>query len=242
MELLPNVHMLNRAIGANVFLLDDAESPTLIDAGLPLSGRRILRSLADAGHAPEELGQVLLTHYHPDHSGGAGEVRERTGAQVLCHAEDAELLIARGGQRRRRMAFRKEVPIDGFLSDNQVLPTLGGLQVLHTPGHTPGSLCFYLPEQSAVFVGDLFLHTSDRLSRPARGSTFDQEQYDASLRRIADLNVAACFPSHGPAILENASEAIWDLAGSQRRRTRSLSGIFRDVPRMWRFGISLVRK
>jgi glyoxylase-like metal-dependent hydrolase (beta-lactamase superfamily II) len=243
MEIFPKVHLMNRVRGANVFFLNDLITPTLIDSGLPLSSRRIIRSLDEVGVEPDGLKQILLTHHHIDHSGGAEQVRDQTRAQILCHVEDADFLIQR--KRRRRGVKLQHGPVpDGFLSEGDILPILGGLEVLHTPGHTPGSLCFYLPLYKAVFVGDLFLHTSDRLSRPSRGATFHQEQYEESLNRVAELDVDACFPAHGPPILSGASEAIKRLrdARGERRSKPDFVGRLRDVPKVIRFGISLFRK
>ena len=224
-------------------MLNDSITPTLIDSGLPFSGRRIIASLDEVGLQPEGLKQILLTHHHIDHSGGAVQVRDQTRAQIPCHIEDAGFLAQ--GKRRKRKKNLHHGPIpDGFLSEGDLLPTLGGLEVLHTPGHTPGSLCFYLPLYKAVFVGDLFLHTSDRLSRPSRGATFHQEQYEESLTRIAELDVDACFPAHGPPILSGASEAIKrlrDARGGRRSRSNFL-GRIRDIPRVIRFSISLFKK
>lgn len=243
MEIFPQVHLLNRVRGANVFLLNDVVAPTLIDSGLPFSGRRIIKSFGDVGLEAAGLKQILLTHHHVDHSGGAAQVRDQTAAKVLCHIEDAEILM-RGRHRKRNMKFHQGPNPDGFLSEGDILPILGGLEVLHTPGHTPGSLCFYLPRYNAVFVGDLFLHTSDRLSRPSRGATFHEQQYEESLSRIADLNVDVCFPSHGSPILSNASEAIKRLRDvpSGRRSRSKFIGKIRDVPKVLRFGISLFKK
>lgn len=246
MEILPGVHLLERVRGGNVFLLNDPACPTLIDAGLPRSGRRILQSLKETGLAPTDLEQVLLTHFHVDHSGGAAEVRQLTGARVLCHPADAALLRPGPGRRGRpwRRFAIQEMPVDGLLAEGQVLPVLGGLQVLQTPGHTPGSLSFYLLQQRAIFVGDLFLNIGGRLSQPILRRPEDREMYESSLRRVAELEVEACLPAHGPAILSGAAELIWRLveARSARGRGRGLLGALRDVPRVLRFGIGFLRK
>ena len=246
MELLPGVHLLRHVLGANVFLLHDPTSPTLIDAGLPRAGRRILRSLADAECPPEKLTQVLLTHYHIDHTGAADEVRKATGARLLSHRADADILKDRprpGGKPWRRVGS-PNLDVDALLEDGQVLPLLGGLQVLHTPGHTPGSLCFYLTRYKALFVGDLFLHTSDRLSRPLPGMTYDAGDYTRSLHRVAGLDVEACFPAHGDPTLSDASSLIRDLveALGLPRRKRGPTGTLRDIPRMGKFVASMWRK
>jgi glyoxylase-like metal-dependent hydrolase (beta-lactamase superfamily II) len=233
-------------MGANVFLLHDPALPTLIDAGLPRSGRRIVRSLESAGCPLNRLAQVLLTHYHLDHTGAADEVRKATGARLLCHQADADILKDRprpGGKPWRRVGI-PNLEVDGLLKDGQTLPVLGGLQVIHTPGHTPGSLCFYLPQHKALFVGDLFLHTSDRLSRPMPGLTHNADDYTRSIQRVAAMDVQACFPAHGDPILTGAAGLIADLARvlDQPRSKRGPGAALRDVPRVGRFMASLFRK
>ena len=106
--------------------------------------------------APHELGPilhviagrtvraVLCTHAHDDHVRGAPELGARVDAPVLLHLDDLQLWSQTHG-----------TPPDGALADGQEIE-IGGttLTVLHTPGHTPGAVCFYAPDLATVFTGD----------------------------------------------------------------------------------------
>ena len=88
---------------------------------------------------------VLCTHAHDDHIGAAGAVREATGAPTCLHPADRMLWDR----------VHPQLPPDRELGDGQVLTVAGvAVTVLHTPGHSPGSCCFSLPSEGAVFTGD----------------------------------------------------------------------------------------
>ena len=83
--------------------------------------------------------------------------------------------------------------------------TIDGLTVIHTPGHTDGSICLYLPGR-ALFVGDALL-TADKqgLSLPRRSMSTDLDQAKESIKKISELNYSVLLPGHGPPIERNAS-------------------------------------
>src|SRR2546422_6909285 len=161
MEVLPNVHVV-RLIGAQAYLLVDGDEITLVDAGHAGSARPLRAYLARIGRSLEHITRIVCTHGHPDHIGGVHEIGALSGAEVLLHPADAE---------RLRIRFREVIanfspgPIVALLTrapahaapvvEGDELPVLGGLRVLHTPGHTPGCICLYSPEGRFWIVGDL---------------------------------------------------------------------------------------
>lgn len=80
---------------AKAFLIPTREGAILIDSGTPGQSERILQAMAAHGAAPESLRLILITHGHFDHFGSARELRERTGAPVAVHADDA-IALRRG--------------------------------------------------------------------------------------------------------------------------------------------------
>ncbi|HHN94398.1 MAG TPA: MBL fold metallo-hydrolase [Anaerolineae bacterium] len=173
----------------NVYLAEGAPL-TLVDVGPRYEPARaaLKRGLAAHGHQLAEVGRIVLTHAHADHSGLAAEVARLSGAEVLTHALNIPWLD--GGSGARRLAFyadvlrwagvppqmllrlsrmrrgmsRYEEPLtpDGTLSDGDVL-RLGDEEwvVLHTPGHTGGLICLHQPRRRLLLSSDhLLRHVS----------------------------------------------------------------------------------
>lgn len=132
---------------------------------------------------------VLNTHCHPDHIGGDDFVRRHCGAQVLFHPDDQPIF---------EFFMGKRVKPDGFLYDGQVLEVNGLVfEVLHTPGHSPGSVVFKVERERTLFTGDLlFAGSIGRTDFP--GS--DPRQMVRSLKRILALpGDYTIYAGHGPA-------------------------------------------
>ena len=174
MEIIPNVHLIPNTI-ANPYLLIDPDGLTLIDAGLPGSHRKILRYLASLGYAPGDLKRILITHADFDHVGGLAPLKAATGARVYASPVEAQAMAEGHASRPlkprsaiTRLLFDlmaglfKPAPVqaDELLSDGQILPVLGGLRVIETPGHTPGHISLVCP-----FCRDPVLWQFDRLGR-----------------------------------------------------------------------------
>ncbi|MEE8442905.1 MAG: MBL fold metallo-hydrolase [Dehalococcoidia bacterium] len=221
-EVVPGVHLVDGLPGGlkagNVYLLVD-DVLALVDTGLPGNLEGIARYVVSIGRRLEELSYVLLTHSHPDHTGGAPALRKHTGAQIMAHPGDVT-----NGKRGRSVAymgmfgtsglplpFLRRVPADGLLNDGDVLPLLGGLRVHHTPGHTPGSVCFELEQLGVLFTGDLLIADN---GVPERNHAFpgsELEAYRASIERMALLKYETLCSGHGQPIQVNAAQRVRDL-------------------------------
>ncbi len=215
MEIIPNVHHIP-GIVANPYLIIDPTGLTLIDAGLPGSSRKILKYMADLGYAPKGLHRIIITHADMDHIGGLAALKAATGARVFSSAIEAEA-IARGKPSRpiqSRSLFRKilmgamglfktaHVQVDEFLTDGEVLPVLGGLQVLETPGHTPGHISLYSPSSTILFCGDSMVSTPEGLQSSRPSLTWDNTKADESTRKQAALGATIVCSGHGPVVKE----------------------------------------
>ena len=168
---------IKRIVFANVsaYLVYSDKVAMMVDTGHKGMCKRILKALEEAGHTSEALKLIVLTHSHYDHAGGAAELKKLTGARVLIHQSEAENLnigrtsIPNGTRWKgkfiawtgRRFA-KKVIRISPLEPDILVGEKLGlseyGIPgyVLHTPGHTSGSLSVIL-ENGAAFVGDTML-------------------------------------------------------------------------------------
>jgi glyoxylase-like metal-dependent hydrolase (beta-lactamase superfamily II) len=139
---------------------------------------------------------IANSHAHIDHVLGVGAVREATGARFLLHQADLEILRGTSTMASRWMGGNVEQPPDpdAFLSDGDAIDVDGlKLQVLHTPGHTQGSVCFYA--NGVLFAGDtLFAGSIGRTDLP--GGDYDQEMASIVERLLALPDDTIVLPGH----------------------------------------------
>jgi hydroxyacylglutathione hydrolase len=138
------------------------EDICLIDSGVSGSEKTILDYLKRTGRSPEEISKLVLTHAHPDHIGAATAIKRICGCTVAAHAAEKAWIEDVDLQARERPVpgffslVGGSVPVDCTLQDGDALHLESGLalQVLHTPGHSPGSLSLWLAEEGALFTAD----------------------------------------------------------------------------------------
>jgi glyoxylase-like metal-dependent hydrolase (beta-lactamase superfamily II) len=213
MKVLDDIHIIPN-VQANSYLIVEPDGLTIIDTGMPFSEKQTLKYIASLGHSPEEIKRILITHADLDHYGCLAALQEASGARTYASQSEAEAM-ARGGSSRpvnrsigrfqgfiiRLMGkYLRPTPIqvDEMLTDGQVLPVLGGLQVVETPGHSPGHLSFFVPSLRVLFCGDS-MKSNDKGLRASRSrNNWNQSLAEASVRKQAALGVQIVCPGHGP--------------------------------------------
>jgi glyoxylase-like metal-dependent hydrolase (beta-lactamase superfamily II) len=145
------------------------------------------------------VNQIVITHAHIDHVGGAMKLRAATGAPILLNQNDSALLKMLDAQAAWiGMAAPGEVDIDhsiGELDKVQAGPLVA--QVMHTPGHTEGSVCLYFPKQQKLIAGDtLFAGSIGRTDLP--GGSFEQIISSLHEKVLTLPDETVVVPGHGP--------------------------------------------
>jgi glyoxylase-like metal-dependent hydrolase (beta-lactamase superfamily II) len=217
MEIAPGVHAV-RLLSVFAFLIPEPRM-TLIDTGLIGSGRSVRRYVKRIGRSMDELDQIICTHAHPDHIGAVRELAAEREVEVLMHPADLSGLSVRlrdavaNRNRGQLLAYLTRHPGDATpIEDGQLLPMLGGLQVIHTPGHTPGSICLYAGQQKLLFVGDALQVIRGRVTFASSVFSEDLPLAKASVGRLAALDVETIAFSHYPPWREGANEVLRQLA------------------------------
>ncbi len=220
MEITPKVHLVPDVI-ANPYIIIDADGLTLVDTGLPGSQKKILKYITERDYSARDLVRIILTHSDLDHVGGAAALKRLSGARVYASAIEADA-IARGVPSRsitgpfswrrllrsiaRRFFKPEPVKVDELLAEGQTLPVLGGLQVLETPGHTPGHISLFSPSTGVLFVGDSIVSRDGRLVGSIPANTWDAEKAAASVRKQTALSPQIVCSGHGPFVMDAASK------------------------------------
>ena len=162
------------SFGNNAYLIQDRASGEAIVVDAPADGERILAALGEG-----RVTAIVVTHRHPDHWVSIDALKQATGARVLCHEADQEPYAEK---------------VDGTLGDGEEIE-LGELRVrvIHTPGHTPGSLC--------LLVGN-HLISGDTLFPGGPGRTHRPEDLQEEIRSITSRlfelpDEVAVHPGHG---------------------------------------------
>ncbi len=204
---------------SNVYLLGD-EDAIVVDAGTGAYVDTILEEIARVVPL-KRIGRIVLTHSHYDHIGGAAEIQKATGSRIYLHEEEARPILS--GDYSFTLTSRSEVDLGKL--DIEPLKTgqrlkLGSseLEILHTPGHSPGSIVLLDRDGRSAVVGDTVFCDGGVGRWDLPGG--DLGKLQSSLGMIGRLGLRNMYPGHG-------SYAEGDAPEHLRMATGYLEGIYR---------------
>ena len=242
----------------NVFLVRLTQGYLLIDCGLNTEPAFLAfeSGMQALGLQWTDIRQILLTHMHPDHMGMSAKLLQLTGATLMMHETEARhlALLTKSDCRlpwldhtfteagmpqdvqaridrhftQIRSNFHSLIP-DRLLAGGEVIPTaIGGLQVLWTPGHSPGHVCLYCAEHKLLFSGDLILKeiTPNIAWLPERDTLAD---FLASLDSLVKVEIELIVPSHGKPF-QGHREWIGQTTDHHRDRCDEIHGLLATTP------------
>lgn len=183
-------------VGTNCYIVRKKDSGRCVVIDPGDSGRELAKFIKDNGMKLED---ILLTHAHFDHIMGISELMADAGGRLCVMENERELLEDAGLNMSVMTGDAVSYRADVFFQDGEVYETAGmKFTVIHTPGHTKGSCCYYMSDEALLFSGDtLFLESVGRADFPTgNGSTLLKSLREKVLTLPDDVKV---FPGHGPA-------------------------------------------
>jgi glyoxylase-like metal-dependent hydrolase (beta-lactamase superfamily II) len=201
-EVLKGVHSIDFSglggLGLECWLLNCPEGLVLVDGGMRENHLEIIESeLGSIGKKWSDIGLVLITHKHGDHTANLGKIKELTGAPIKAHKGDAS-----------DIADSRGIPVDS-LEHGQVIQYCGGIEVIHVPGHSDGNVCYYLHATKAILAGDtVFGDSEGNLESPPERYCKDVDMAKEGIKKLLDYDFEAILLTHGKNSMENAKEKI----------------------------------
>ena len=227
MEILDRIHLIPLGgageVGAgpstSVYYVQGQDRGAFIDSGFPDEDRtRPLVEYWQQSLAGAATGWVLVSHRHYEHSGGVKILKQATGARIGAGRGDVEAIEA-------QFSSGTSV-VDDPLTGDEVFD-LGGrrIRVIATPGHTSGTVCFFLEDEGILFTGDHIMGRGTVVIRSDEGGSM--AQHIDSLRKLLDLDLEIILSGHGPAILEPRAK-IQEVVRHRMEREEQILGLLRE--------------
>jgi len=230
MRIAPGVHRIG-SDDVNSYLIIDGDDITIIDAGLPRYWTLLNSELTAIGKTLDDVRALVLTHGDTDHIGFAARLCREKGVAAYIHAADVDRARLKVKKPNSGWGPVKLRPLAGFLwysarhgglrihpaeelqtvSAGEVLDIPGAPRIIHTPGHTPGSVSIHAAAVDALFLGDTM--TTCNVLTGAAGPkpapfTLEPKQAVDSLDAIEEVDATWVLPGHGPAWDGGVPEAI----------------------------------
>ncbi len=238
----------------NLYLIHDHSGLTLIDTGwdIPESVESLRTQLAETGFLFADIKTVLLTHCHTDHLGMINRLKSENQAKIYLHHKESEIIQVRYTAQNDYWKKTDEflvshgIPMEELSAINNPLPELvsltppdvwleGGekipvgdynLQVINTPGHSPGHTAYYEPRHKFIFSGDVLLPTiATNAATHIQHMINPLQQYLETLKRLNALDISMVLPGHEYPF-SAYRRRIAELVAHHHARSRSIQQVF----------------
>ncbi len=242
MKSIPPVHKITGYMTGNIYIVEGEDELVMVDAGVERDYKLIVDGIKSLGRSPVEISYILLSHFHVDHAGTAAAMKRLSGAKVVSCETEAPFLqgkeyvssVYKMGVLGRAVSlvpkaaatFTKvpKVDVDITMKASEVLPVLGGFEMMPAPGHTPGTCCYYWREKGILFTGDAIINTYRHFTLPTIGFSYDFDEAARSacaiVDRMEDEELKLACTGHGP-MVENPKEKLLKFRGTLMKKGKS---------------------
>ena len=182
------------------FLVSGEDRLILVDTGFSDADADIIMdAIKDMDHKHEELKLCILTHRHGDHTGGLKKLKKTLKFEVMAHELDMPAIQKQTGY-----------DVEQVVKGGERLPDCGGIDVLHTPGHTAGHISLHLPRIKTMIAGDAIVSAGEHLVVSPAYLSSDPEAAGESVKRLIAMNLdlERLLVGHGDDIYEDAKSNL----------------------------------
>ncbi|EPZ42237.1 MBL fold metallo-hydrolase [Alicyclobacillus acidoterrestris] len=196
MEIAKNVHLLESTKGSYVYLVLGQE-PVLIDTGMPKREAKMIAELATLGISINDIAHILLTHHDVDHIGNAHALQQQSQSTLWAPEKDVPYIhgdLPRHGIKR---LIGKLVRVTTPKVDRVYQPgvKIGDIEVIETPGHTPGHVSFLYGD--TLFAGDLVTSKNGKLAPSPKIMSWNSQAVSRSIDKLKSFQFDWVCPAHG---------------------------------------------
>jgi hydroxyacylglutathione hydrolase len=201
--------VISYGLSSNTYIIESHGETAIIDVGYGPPHSNIIETLKELKISTEDVGKVLITHRHRDHTRDIKRLMEgNDDVKIYIHKNDRDIVV-------ESLKIGKD-RVYTLYGDEEVNVGKAKIKVIHTPGHTSGSICFQYHE--TLFTGDLVFANGEygRTDLP----TGNHRELVKSLEKILTLNINSMLPGHGEILLKEAKSHIkLALKNAMRKQT-----------------------
>ncbi len=213
----------------NATLIWDDKNVILIDAGLPGQIENIREEVEKVGVSFDRINKIIITHHDLDHIGSLSSIVKNSKSEIEVLAHSGERPYIEGDKigikitperlssmpdSMKETIKQLKTKVNRVVKDEENLPYCGGIDVIYTPGHTPGHICLYLRKYKALVTGDAMNVVNNELIGPNPEYTFDMKQAMESLKKLTKYDIETVICYHGGVFTKSLNERIAKLANS----------------------------